>query len=147
MPKLTQQKKLFCMHYVTGMSQEKAAIKAGFSKNSAVVKGCQLMKEPEVKEYIAQIAQASAIRSNLDADYVLRHIMETLETAKGEGDHRAVLKATELLGKHLKLFTDVQEHKFDLTQMGRVMLRDESGNAMAIEFNVGQEPDDIKKIN
>ncbi|MCK5605238.1 terminase small subunit [Candidatus Pacearchaeota archaeon] len=52
------------------------------------------------------------------------------------------LSALEKIGKHLKLFTDVTETKFDLTQMGRVMVRD-GDKIMALEFNVGQEPNDI----
>ena len=52
------------------------------------------------------------------------------------------LSALEKIGKHLKLFTDVTETKFDLTQMGRVMVR--SGDkVVALEFNVGQEPNAI----
>ncbi len=52
------------------------------------------------------------------------------------------LSALEKIGKHLKLFTDVNEHKFDLTQMGRVMVKD-GDKSVALEFNVGQEPNDI----
>lgn len=51
------------------------------------------------------------------------------------------LSALEKIGKHLKLFTDVTENKFDLTQMGRVMVTD-GNKSMALEFNVGQDPND-----
>lgn len=52
------------------------------------------------------------------------------------------LSALEKIGKHLKLFTDVTENRFNLTQMGRVMIKD-GDKTMAIEFNVGQDPNDI----
>lgn len=49
------------------------------------------------------------------------------------------LSALEKIGKHLKLFTDVTESKFELTQMGKVMIGD-----TPLEFDIGQDPNELE---
>lgn len=53
------------------------------------------------------------------------------------------VNALEKLGKHLKLFTDVTEHKFNVTEMGQVTIN-QDGEKVALEFQVGQEPNKIE---
>ena len=49
---LTDKKERFCREYVIDYNQTKAAIRAGYAEKSAAKKGCELMKEPEVKAYV-----------------------------------------------------------------------------------------------
>ncbi len=48
-------------------------------------------------------------RTEITADYVLQGIKGVIERAKADNDHNPELKGYELLGKHLKLFTEKQE--------------------------------------
>tara|TARA_R110000851_G_scaffold332934_2_gene510502 strand:+ start:2535 stop:3080 length:546 start_codon:yes stop_codon:yes gene_type:complete len=52
------------------------------------------------------------------------------------------LSALDKLGKHLKLFTDVQEQKHSFTKMGDVTFADEHGEAVPLTFDIGKEPDE-----
>lgn len=55
------------------------------------------------------------------------------------------LSALEKLGKNLKLFTDVQEHKFSVTEMSSVKLVGESeGETIEADFDIGQEPNKLE---
>ncbi|KAA5961018.1 MULTISPECIES: terminase small subunit [Pantoea] len=51
---LTAQKRKFALALISGMSKKDAAIKAGYSANSARSKGSQLAKDPEVIAFIAR---------------------------------------------------------------------------------------------
>lgn len=82
-----------------------------------------------------------------------RCISEIAETKDGirvkMTDKRGAL---ELLGKHLKIFTDVSEQKHTFTQMPSVMVGNpipdpETGEPKmtALTFNVGSDPNDVSK--
>lgn len=51
---LTAQKRKYALALMSGMSKKDAAIKAGYSENSARSKGSQLAKDPEVIAFIAR---------------------------------------------------------------------------------------------
>ena len=54
---LTERKKLFCDYYIISLNATDAARKAGYSSKSAnglKNKAYKLMKEPDIKEYIAE---------------------------------------------------------------------------------------------
>lgn len=51
---LTAQKRKFALALISGMSKKDAAIKAGYSENSARSKGSQLAKDPEVIAFIGR---------------------------------------------------------------------------------------------
>jgi len=51
---LTAQKRKFALALISGMSKKDAAIKAGYSVNSARSKGSQLAKDPEVIAFIGR---------------------------------------------------------------------------------------------
>lgn len=138
---------LFCENYVgdCNLNATEAARKAKY-KNPHVI-SAQLMDKPEIKAYIQRLLDESAMRSRLTADYVLAMIVSTLEKAYADNDHKIVLKASELLGKHLKLFTDVQEHKFTVNEMGKVVIEHDNGEQKPFTFDIGGQPNDIKQIN
>lgn len=165
---LTDRRKVFCEEYIVNLNATEAALKAGFSEKGISSRACQLLKSPDVKAYIGHLMSERTKRTQIDADYVINSIVETIErckqaepvldkkgnpvmikTATGEKvaaftfQAGQVLKGAELLGKHLKMFTDVSEHKFTLTEMGRVMVEDYNGSKVPLEFNVGKDPNDI----
>lgn len=139
MAKFTHMKRRFCDNILAGMNGTKSAIDAGFSAATADQKASHLLKEPEVIAYIEAAEHKALKKAEISAEWILREIKDIVHDNKKD-DPRAALKGLELLGKNKKLWVDVTENKFDLTQMGRVMMKDAQGNAVALEFNVGQEP-------
>lgn len=67
------------------------------------------LNNPGVKAYIKHLTQERTERLKIDQGYVVQKLIRTLETAEQEKNHQAVLRAAELLAKHLGMLTDKQE--------------------------------------
>lgn len=105
---LTPRKEMFIREYLVDLNAGKAAARAGYSVKTCEQKGCGLMKEPEIAEAIQREMDKRAQKTGITAEYVLNGIKETIEECID--NPQAKLKGYELLGKHLKLFTDKIEH-------------------------------------
>lgn len=136
--KFTPKQELFCKEYLVDLNATAAARRAGYSPNrpeDCDKKGPELLNLPHIAARIQEGMDKRSARTDITADYVLNKIKETIErcsqaekvmiwdaTAKemidsGEWkfEHNGVLKGCELLGKHLKLFTDKIEHSLKVT--------------------------------
>ena len=120
---LTDKQQRFAEEYLVDLNASQAAIRAGYSRKTADQQGHQLLKKTSVAAEIQKRMDARSDRVEISADYVLETIRDTIEQCRridpvpdGEGgvtmpyNPTAVLKGAELLGKHLKLFTDKVEH-------------------------------------
>lgn len=132
---LTPKQQRFVDEYLIDLNATKAAERAGYSKKTANEQGARLLANVSVAEKIQERMKARSEKTGIDAAYVLTTIVETIERCKQaqpvldrKGDPvlvttpngeiapaytfeaQAVLKGAELLGKHLKLFTDKIEH-------------------------------------
>lgn len=128
--KLTPKMQLFIEEYLVDLNAMQAAERAGYSKRCSRWHGSELMTKPPIAKAIQRKMDERAKRIALSADYVLTTIRETVErckqavpvtvydraekkyveTGEYQFDSQAVLKGCELLGKHLKLFSDRVEH-------------------------------------
>lgn len=137
---LTAKQQMFVKEYLVDLNATQAAIRAGYSAKTARQIGDENLSKPDIAAAIQEAMDKRSERTEITADYVLTTIQETIERCKqakqvldrkGEPvlvetpdgkeapayvfDASAVLKGAELLGKHLKLFTDKMEHSGDLT--------------------------------
>lgn len=135
MAKLTNRQQAFAREYLVDLNATQAAIRAGYAPKSAKVTGARLLTNANVSAAVQAAMDERAERTELTADYVLDGIRETIErcqqvapildrqgnpvfveTPNGEVapafafDAKNVLRGFELLGKHLKLFTERHEH-------------------------------------
>ncbi|AWL07590.1 terminase small subunit [Massilia oculi] len=121
---LTDKQQRFVAEYLIDLNATQAAIRAGYSAKTANEQGSRLLANVSVAAAIQAAMNQRTERTQVDADYVLRTIVDTIERCKqaepvrdrdGEAtgeykfDASAVLKGAELLGKHLKMFTDKTE--------------------------------------
>jgi len=113
---LTEQQKAFCDEYIrNNFNAKQAAITAGYSENTAEVKGSQLLSKVKVKEYTRnRINELLDNREELQKEWIDNVTEMAFYTLSGDSDadkYRASdkTKALELLGKYLTLFTDKKE--------------------------------------
>ena len=108
MQKLTPKQKAFINEYLIDLNATQAAIRAGYSPKTAYRTGCDNLKKPHIKTELDRLMQERGERALITADEVIVGIRDIAYDNKAR--HNDKLKAFELLGKHLALFTDRIEH-------------------------------------
>lgn len=133
-PLKNKKRETFCHEFLVDRNHTQAAIRAKYAEASAKQQGSRLMTFVDVANRIDYLTAKQVERTGIDADYVIKTITETIErcrqaepvtdkqgnqliTTDQDGkpvyafkfDSAAVLKGCELLGKHLKMFTDKVE--------------------------------------
>lgn len=124
---LTPKQKRFCEEYLICLNATQAAIKAGYSENTAGSIGEENLKKPEIENYIKEILDKISSEKIADAKEVLElltsfargEMKEECVVVENIGDYMSQakiierkiipkdrIKATELLGRSHKLFTD-----------------------------------------
>jgi phage terminase small subunit len=111
---LTARQQRFVQEYVLDLNATQAALRAGYSKKRARQEGSRLLSRPEVQAALLDAQRTRAARLELEAESVLRRLMEEADF-RGEGStHAGRVRALELLGKHLGIF----ENRFRLVEPG-----------------------------
>jgi phage terminase small subunit len=123
--KLTAKQQAFIKEYLIDLNSTQAAIRAGYSKNTAAEIGFENLRKPHIKEAIDEEVNKRSEKLEITADYVLKSLkevadrcMQAVPATDKEGnptgeyyfEHAGANKALELLGKHLRLFTEKVEH-------------------------------------
>jgi len=109
--KITDKKRIFAMEYLVDRNATRAAIKAGYSANSAHVTGCRLLKDPKVKALLLEhnekieqqtIVNAAWVRQQLylHATADLRKLLDNngnlLPVDQWPDDHAAAIDGLEI---------------------------------------------------
>lgn len=123
---LTSRQKRFIREYLIDLNGTQAAIRAGYSVPSAPQLAYELLHNPLVSAHVEKLQDARAEALALKADDVLASLLEIRERCmtaeevtewnfakkcfEGTGEYRfdsaGANRATELIGKHLGMFTD-----------------------------------------
>ena len=132
MTKLTEKQRRFADYYIELGDATQAAVKAGYSKKTAKIIGCENLTKPNLKKYIDEkltemsnkrIASAnevmelltSAARGELEEEVVVVESVgdycSEARIVKKQIGAKDRIKAAELLGKRYRLFTDKLEVK------------------------------------
>lgn len=106
---LTPKQARFVQEYLVDLNATQAAIRAGYSQKTAHVIGQENLKKPIIAAAVEKAKQKRAQRTEIDQDWVLKNIRTVVERCIAEGedfDAAAVLRGSELAGRHLGMFTD-----------------------------------------
>lgn len=76
MAKITAKQERFCREYLIDLNATQAAIRAGYSANTAQEQSSRLLSNVMVQECIAALKAERNERLNIDAAYVLRRLVE-----------------------------------------------------------------------
>lgn len=110
MPKkeLTHKQQLFIKEYLIDFNGTQAAIRAGYSKNSAQPTASENLSKPIIQKELSKAIAKKMNKADITVEYVLDNIKGIIDNRKAKDNDR--LKGLELLGKYLKLFFDKIEH-------------------------------------
>ena len=120
---LTDKQKMFIKEYLVDMNASAAYQRAGYRAkgNSAEVNAHRLLRNAKIKAEIDKALDKRANKVGLDAEWVLRRLkdisdrcMQAERVLDGKGmptgeyrfDSAGANRATEMIGKHLGMFSD-----------------------------------------
>ena len=108
MAQLTEKQKRFCEEYLIDLNATQSYLRAGYKAKSmeiACSEGSKLLRNPKVADYIQKLRDEQAERTGISADEVINELKNVAFCdAKIQG--RDKVKALELLGQHLGMFTE-----------------------------------------
>lgn len=122
----------FAKEYTVDLNGTQAAIRAGYSEKSAHVTACRLLKDAKVQAAIQKEIAKRSQRTEITQDFVLNGLKAltlkceaTVPILDKKGllvgariaEPNAAVRGYELLGKHLKLFTDKVEHSGNMSNL------------------------------
>ena len=153
---LTAKQKTFCEEYLVDLNATQAAIRAGYSSDTAQQIGSENLLKPVIQEHIQKNMDKRSQKTEITAEYVLNGIRDVVATCVEEDtyDAKAALKGYELLGKHLKIFTEVHENTHKFVKMGEVsvgkdgdqkQVTDQGDTVEGICFEVGNDAPEVKE--
>jgi phage terminase small subunit len=122
--KLTEKQRRFCEEYLVDLNATQAAIRAGYSENTARDIGCENLTKPNIAAYIAKAQKEISEKTLITAEWVVNRLKaisdrcmtaepvmvydpdtkSMVESGEYRFDSSGANKATELLGKHLGVF-------------------------------------------
>ncbi len=87
---LTAKQHMFCREYLIDLNATQAAIRAGYSEKTANRIAAQLLSKLDIQNRIAELKSERNDRMSIDADYVLRRLveidqMDVLDILKDDG--------------------------------------------------------------
>jgi len=118
---LTPKQQAFVENYLIDLNATQAAIRAGYSEANADKIGSQLLGKNRVREAIEEAKRGRQEKLNLDAQWVLKRLKDISDrcmqadpvldregkpTGEWKFDSSGANKSTELIGKHLAMFTE-----------------------------------------
>jgi hypothetical protein len=121
---LTDKQQRFVEEYLVDLNATQAAIRAGYSENTARQIGYENLAKPDIQAAIAEKRSEQAKRTAISADMVLEGL---LKETKGENPGSTKVQAWSWLGKHLAMFTE--KHKIEDDVTIRFEVDDGTGNA------------------
>ena len=123
---MNDKRRAFVREYLIDLNATQAAIRAGYSPKTARAQGHRLLTDADIQGEL-QTAQAKrAEKAALSAEWVLARLRIEAEGLGPDTTPTARVRAAELLGKHLGMFTERQEItlKRDPREMSKVELEE-----------------------
>ena len=145
MEHLTDKQRRFCEEYLIDLNATQAAIRAGYSQNTARQIASENLSKLDIQEYLTQLKSERSERVSLNADWVMTRLRENVERAMQltpvldrNGNPTGVFRydgavanrALELIGRHLGMF-DSSDDRYELPMATIIAQSDEARRELA----------------
>ena len=107
MKKLTAKQKNFCEEYAKDSNGTQAAIRAGYSKNSAKETAYEILTYPHISKYLKELQDKVTKRNEVTVDEIVKDLRSFMNNEDFTGSARVA--AAVALGKSIGMFTDKVE--------------------------------------
>lgn len=104
--KLTAKQERFIQEYLIDLNATQAAIRAGYSKRTANRIATENLSKPGIKDAIFEAQKKLAEEAKLTQQKIIEQLQADHDGAKEAEQYGAAVKATELMGKHIGMFSD-----------------------------------------
>jgi hypothetical protein len=129
---LSHRQRRFAEEYIVDYNGCAAALRAGYSINYPDRQAHILLKHKGVIAYIDHLSRSKESKIiSVNPEYVIQKVTSTIEKAEGTNNLTAVLRACELLARHLGMLTDKTE------------ITGKDGGAIELEQRVKEEMADF----
>ena len=110
----------FCQEYAVDHNATRAAIAAGYAKNSARVTGSKLLTNANIKQKLANIQAETATKLAITKESQIEDIQDIADKAKKSKQYSAALKGKEIINRMLG-FNEPEEvkHSFTFSDMAQ----------------------------
>ena len=112
---MTEKQKMFVKQYLIDLNATQAAIRSGYSEDTARQIGYSNLLKPYIYDAIQKELDKRAKKVEVSAEYVLGNLKKVADKCMEEEkfDSSGATRALELLGKYLKLFTEKVENNIN----------------------------------
>ena len=104
--RLSPKRKAFVQEYMVDLNATQAAIRAGYSTITAKVTGHRLLTNDNVIDALSKAQERKATQAQITAADVLKMLHREATAGDVDQPNAARIKAQELIGKHIGMFTD-----------------------------------------
>lgn len=134
---LNEKQKLFCEEYLIDLNGTQAAIRAGYSKNTANEQSAQLLAKLSIQEYITELKTKRLERIQYSQDDLLKDLIEVKKRCmqavpvpfkKGvwKFDSNGANKALDSIAKHIGFYaTDNKQKQLAVNPVQKIYVTQE----------------------
>lgn len=106
--KVTPKQEKFCQEYLADLNATQAAIRSGYSQDSAASIGHENLRKPEIQKRLKELQLDQKGLTLVTHEYVISRLIKLVDLCMtpvhGKWNPGAAMKGLELLGKHQGLF-------------------------------------------
>lgn len=108
---LTTKQQRFVEEYMVDFNATQAAIRAGYSKKTADVIGCENLGKPKIAKAIAERGRKLTEKADVTTTEIVEGLKREANREDDDATHSARVSAWAHLGKYRGMFTDRTENR------------------------------------
>ena len=109
---LTPTQLRLCEEYLKDLNAKQAALRAGMPMAWALKHSSSELRKPHIAAHLDLLQKERAARTRISIDLVVRRLLRIATTAEEGNKLPEAIRALELLGKHLAMFTEKVDATF-----------------------------------